>query len=70
MSDVLYLQDVLTQSQMTASLRRLKRHVKFGLYAVVEDLDNGKFNVQIWGPKLRWERQIKVVWELKACKQD
>lgn len=73
MTDVLYDKQTLTSNQLRSAIRKLKKHAKLGLYLVAEDVTGSTFppctmfSVELWGPKLRWKRGIKIVWELQIA---
>jgi hypothetical protein len=64
MTTILYAQDELTHSQLTKTLRRLRRHTKLGFYIHAEEKPNGMYLAMLLGPKIFWKRKIKVVWEI------
>jgi hypothetical protein len=51
----------------------MKKHAKYGLYLVVEDVTGSTFpprpmfSVELWGPKLKWKRKIKIEMELESA---
>lgn len=72
MTDFLHDKDELTLVQLKSTMRKLKKHERHGFYLVVEELwhdatGRPKFSVELWGPKLRWNRKIKEEWELSVA---
>jgi hypothetical protein len=73
MTDVLFDKQTLTLKQLTSAMRKMKKHAKYGLYLVVEDVTGSTFHprpmfsVELWGPKLKWKRKIKIEMELESA---